>query len=150
MTEDLKADSERWEAEPRATALRGQILEDPNGIVRFDFVTHESQIYFGFKEPAPIAQTRNPGASSTATSQHDSNGMNESQEHSYGKPFADYQPSYSHSTRGAAEAPGYLGMGELDSTSHTSSEDMILNFGDGPPIVAQGSDDGEYHYFPYL
>ena len=61
MIADLKADSERWEAERRVTAQRGQpsngtLLRDSNGIVRksntpvVDYrasTTHQSRQYYG-------------------------------------------------------------------------------------------------------
>jgi hypothetical protein len=147
----LKADSEKWEAERRASEYHFSDREFRRSYADMDY--HNSATYWTrHGKYVPTAHTAYSGAASAATSQevYDSNGMNESQEHSYGEPVADYQSSYSHSTRGTAEAPRYLGVGELDSTSHASSEDMILNFGDGSPIVVQGSPDGEYHYFPYL
>lgn len=71
MIADLKADSERWEAERRATASRGQPSDgipfrDSDGVVRKsntpilkyrDSTTHQSRQYYG---PTPEAASAAP------------------------------------------------------------------------------------------
>jgi hypothetical protein len=83
MIADLKADSERWEQERRATALRGQtsnsisfrdsdgiILESNTPIVEYRAsTTHQTRQYYGPTEAAPGAQIGYPAAASAATSQ---------------------------------------------------------------------------------
>lgn len=74
MIADLKADSERWDAERRQTASRGQPsngipLRDSNGIVRKSnthvveyraSTTHQSRQYYGPTEAAPGATVGYP------------------------------------------------------------------------------------------
>jgi len=60
MIADLKADSDRWEAERRATASRGQ----PSNVGYRDSTTHQSRQYYGPTEQVPGA---NPGYSSAPT-----------------------------------------------------------------------------------
>jgi hypothetical protein len=83
MIADLKADSERWEAERRETASRGQpangiSFRDSDGIVRKSntpiveyraSTTHQSRQYYGLPEAAAGATMGNAAATSAATQQ---------------------------------------------------------------------------------
>jgi hypothetical protein len=108
MIADLKADSERWDAERRATASRGQpsngIFRDSDGIVRKSntpiveyraSTTHQSRQYYGPTEATPGAQMGYQAAAPAATSSqvYDSNAGGYQQQ-SYAQPSAQYaQPS---------------------------------------------------------
>ena len=106
MIADLKADSERWEQERRATASRGQpsngiSFRDSDGIVRKSntpiveyraSTTHQSRQYYGPTEAAPGAQIGYPAAASAATSQgvYDSSAQAGYPTQSYAQPSAGY------------------------------------------------------------
>lgn len=90
MIADLKADSDRWDAERRATASRGQ----PSNVGYRDSTTHQSRQYYGPTEQVPGA---NPGYSSAPTpavqGAYDSGPQYQQQ--SYGQPAGGYaQPVY--------------------------------------------------------
>ncbi|EKD14325.1 transcription factor RfeG [Drepanopeziza brunnea f. sp. 'multigermtubi' MB_m1] len=109
MIADLKADSDRWEAERRATALRGQppngiSARDSDGAARKsnapivgyrDSTTHQSRQYYGPSEQVPGP---NPGYSTASTP--GAQGVYESgpqyQQQQYGQPASGgyAQPSY--------------------------------------------------------
>ena len=108
MIADLKADSERWEAERRATASRGQpsngiSFRDSDGIVRKSntpiveyraSTTHQSRQYYGptseTAQPAPLGYQQ---PSSTSTGQvYDSSAQGGyPQQSSYAQPSSGYQ-----------------------------------------------------------
>jgi hypothetical protein len=91
MIADLKADSERWEAERRAATDPGQLYLDRlfrRSSPIFEYrgsATYQSRRCYERRESAPIAQTGYPGAASAAISQ----GVYET--HSYGEPSVSYQ-----------------------------------------------------------
>jgi hypothetical protein len=84
MIADLKADSERWDAERRQTASRGQpsngtsLLRDSNGVVRKSntpvveyraSTTHQSRQYYGPTEAAPGATVGYPAPAGAGAQQ---------------------------------------------------------------------------------
>jgi hypothetical protein len=102
MIADLKADSERWDAERRATASGGRpsngtSLRDANGNVRKSntpvveyraSTTHQSRQYYGPTEATQAVQQAYPPASSAGVQQgvYDSNQYQQQQ--SYAQPAA--------------------------------------------------------------
>jgi hypothetical protein len=129
MIADLKADSERWEAERRATASRGQPtngipFRDSDCIVRKSnttiveyraSTTHQSRQYYGPTEAAPGAQMSYQAAAATATQPqvYDSSAAGYPQQ-SYAQPSAQYaQPS-----------TGYAGQ---ESNYYVAGADMAVD-----------------------
>jgi len=111
MIADLKADSERWEAERRATASRGQ----PSNVEYRASTTHQSRQYYGPTEAAPGAQMGyQASASTTAQPQvYDSSAAGYPQQ-SYAQPSAQYaQPS-----------TGYAGQ---ESNYYVAGADMAVD-----------------------
>lgn len=105
MIADLKADSERWEAERRQTASRGQ----PQNVEYRSSTTHQSRQYYGPTEAAPPVQGAYP-----ATSSVQQQGVYDNQYQSstaYGQPATAYGSTaqgYASSTQGYGAAPqGY-------------------------------------------
>ena len=112
MIADLKADSERWEQERRATQSRGQpsngiSFRDSDGIVRKSntpiveyraSTTHQSRQYYGptseTAQPAPLGYQQ-PSSTSTSTGQvYDSSAQGGyPQQSSYAQPPSAYQQS---------------------------------------------------------
>jgi hypothetical protein len=106
MIADLKADSERWEAERRATASRGQpsngiSLRDSDGIVRKSntpiveyraSTTHQSRQYYGPTEAAPAAMQQYAATAATGNQQgvYDNGGTQYQQQSSYAQPATGY------------------------------------------------------------
>jgi hypothetical protein len=106
MIADLKADSERWEAERRATASRGQpsngiSSRDSDGIVRKSntpiveyraSTTHQSRQYYGPTEAAPAAMQQYAATAATGTQQgvYDNGGTQYQQQSSYAQPATGY------------------------------------------------------------
>jgi hypothetical protein len=105
MIADLKADSERWEQERRATASRGQpsngiSFRGSDGIVRKSntpiveyraSTTHQSRQYYGPTEAATGAPTGYPPATSTGTQQvYDSSAQTGYPQQSYPQPATGY------------------------------------------------------------
>jgi len=107
MIADLKADSERWEAERRATASRGQpsngiSFRDSDGIVRKSntpiveyraSTTHQSRQYYGpTSEAASAAPLGYQQPASTPTGQvYDSSAQGTYAQPSYAQPSSGYQ-----------------------------------------------------------
>jgi hypothetical protein len=106
MIADLKADSERWEAERRATASRGQpsngiSSRDSDGIVRKSntpiveyraSTTHQSRQYYGPTEAAPAAMQQYAATAATGNQQgvYDNGGTQYQQQSSYAQPATGY------------------------------------------------------------
>jgi len=105
MIADLKADSERWEAERRATASRGQpsngiSFRDSDGNVRKSntpiveyraSTTHQSRQYYGPTEAAPGGgQIGYPSAASAQTAQVYDSSQGVYQQQSYAQPQSGY------------------------------------------------------------
>lgn len=105
MIADLKADSERWEQERRATASRGQPsngipFRDSDGIVRKSntniveyraSTTHQSRQYYGPTEAAPGAAPGYPTSAATGTQQvYDSSAQSAYPQQSYAQPSTGY------------------------------------------------------------
>jgi hypothetical protein len=108
MIADLKADSERWEAERRATASRGQpsngiSFRDSDGIVRKSntpiveyraSTTHQSRQYYGptseTAQPAPLGYQQ-PASTSTGQVYDSSAQGSYPQQSSYAQPSSGYQ-----------------------------------------------------------
>jgi hypothetical protein len=109
MIADLKADSERWEAERRATSSRGQpsngiSFRDSDGIVRKSntpiveyraSTTHQSRQYYGpTSEAASAAPLGYQQSASTSTGQvYDSSAQGGYAQPSYAQPSSAYQPT---------------------------------------------------------
>jgi hypothetical protein len=106
MISDLKADSERWDQERRATAQRGQpsngiSFRDSDGIVRKsntpivgyrDSTTHQSRQYYGPTSENPPAALGYPQSSSQATGQvYDTSGQTSYPQQGYSQPSSGYQ-----------------------------------------------------------
>jgi len=92
MIADLKADSERWEAERRATASRGQ----PSNVEYRASTTHQSRQYYGPTETAPVSTGSYPASAVSGSSQ----GV-------YGDSSAQYQQSYPQAASGYAQPQTY-------------------------------------------
>jgi len=108
MIADLKADSERWEAERRQTAGRGQPsngipLRDSDGMVRKSntpiveyraSTTHQSRQYYGPTEAAPGIPSQGYATPATPSSGSSNQGVydqgNYASSSSYGQPVAGY------------------------------------------------------------
>jgi hypothetical protein len=94
MIADLKADSERWEQERRATQSRGQ----PSNVEYRASTTHQSRQYYGptseTAQPAPLGYQQ-PSSTSTSTGQvYDSSAQGGyPQQSSYAQPPSAYQQS---------------------------------------------------------
>jgi hypothetical protein len=88
MIADLKADSERWEAERRATASRGQ----PSNVEYRASTTHQSRQYYGPTEAAPAAMQQYAATAATGTQQgvYDNGGTQYQQQSSYAQPATGY------------------------------------------------------------
>ncbi|KAK2624857.1 hypothetical protein QTJ16_006050 [Diplocarpon rosae] len=110
MIADLKADSDRWEAERRATASRGQpssngiSAPNPDGTARQsnapivgyrDSTTHQSRQYYGPTEQVPASNPGYPAAAIPGEQGVYASGP-QYQQQSYGQPAAGgyAQPSY--------------------------------------------------------
>jgi hypothetical protein len=106
MIADLKADSERWEAERRATASRGQpsngiSFRDSDGIVRKSntpiveyraSTTHQSRQYYGPTSEAASAAPLAYQQTSTSTGQvYDSSAQGSYAQPNYAQPSSGYQ-----------------------------------------------------------
>jgi hypothetical protein len=129
MIADLKADSERWEAERRATASRGQpsngiSLRDSDGIVRKSntpiveyraSTTHQSRQYYGPTEAAPAAMQQYAATAATGTPQgvYDNGGTQYQQQSSYAQPAAGY----------AAQPQGYA----VQDNYYVAGADMAID-----------------------
>lgn len=110
MIADLKADSERWEAERRQTASRGQLSNgissrESKGLGRNSntpiveyraSTTHQSRQYYGPTEAAPGAVPGYPAAPATSVQQQ---GVYDSS--------SQYQTGYAQPTTGYAPTQGY-------------------------------------------
>jgi hypothetical protein len=119
MIADLKADSERWDAERRQTASRGQPsngipLRDSNGIVRKSntpvveyraSTTHQSRQYYGPTEAAPGATVGYP-SSATAGGQQGVYDSGSQYQQAYNPPVQAYAP-----TQGYASQDNYYVAG---------------------------------------
>jgi hypothetical protein len=123
MIADLKADSERWEAERRQTASRGQpsngiSSRDSNGMVRKSntpvveyrsSTTHQSRQYYGPTEAAPGvapgygAQGYQAPASSVQPGVYDSGYQTQA--------YAQPQPAYNGASQGYATQDNYYVAG---------------------------------------
>jgi hypothetical protein len=88
MIADLKADSERWEQERRATASRGQ----PSNVEYRASTTHQSRQYYGPTEAAPGAAPGYPAANPAAAQPgvYDSSSQAGYQQQGYAQPAAGY------------------------------------------------------------
>jgi hypothetical protein len=90
MIADLKADSERWEAERRATASRGQ----PSNVEYRASTTHQSRQYYGptseTAQPAPLGYQQ-PASTSTGQVYDSSAQGSYPQQSSYAQPSSGYQ-----------------------------------------------------------
>jgi hypothetical protein len=108
MIADLKADSERWEAERRATASRGQpsngiSFRDSDGIVRKSntpiveyraSTTHQSRQYYGPTSEAASAAPLAYQPTSTSTGQvYDSSAQGSYAQSNYAQASSQYQPA---------------------------------------------------------
>lgn len=103
MIADLKADSERWEAERRQTASRGQpangiSLRDSDGIVRKsnttivgyrDSATHQTRQYYGPTEAGQPSGYPTPSSMGTPASSVYDNGP-QYQQQTYAQPASGY------------------------------------------------------------
>ncbi|KAE8454473.1 hypothetical protein EG329_000096 [Mollisiaceae sp. DMI_Dod_QoI] len=137
MIADLKADSERWEAERRQTASRGQpangiSLRDSNGIVRKsntaivgyrDSATHQTRQYYGPTE-AGMPSAGYPSSSSTGTpsgSVYD-NGS--------------YQPqqTYAQPAQGYAQPQGYA----VQDNYYVAGADLVADQRSRVPVTSAG------------
>ena len=102
MIADLKADSERWDAERRQTASRGQpsngtLLRDSNGVRKSNTpvveyrasTTHQSRQYYGPTEAAPGQTVGYPSPATAGTQQgvYDSGSQ---YQQAYGQPAQAY------------------------------------------------------------
>jgi len=110
MIADLKADSERWEAERRATASRGQpsngiSMRNSDGSVRKSNVpiveyrastTHQSRQYYGPTETAPVS-----------TGSYAASAVSGSSQGVYGDSSTQYQQSYPQAPSGYAQPQTY-------------------------------------------
>ena len=106
MIADLKADSERWEQERRATALRGQpshgiSFRDSDGIIRKSntpiveyraSLTRQARQYYGPTEAAPGVQIGYPAPALAAISQgvYDTSAQSGYSEPGYAQPSVGY------------------------------------------------------------
>jgi len=85
---DLKADSERWEAERRATASRGQ----PSNVEYRASTTHQSRQYYGPTSEAASAAPLAYQQTSTSTGQvYDSSAQGSYAQPNYAQPSSGYQ-----------------------------------------------------------
>ncbi|KAE9365301.1 hypothetical protein N431DRAFT_98608 [Stipitochalara longipes BDJ] len=116
MIADLKADSERWEAERRATASRGQpsngiSFRDSDGIVRKSntpiveyraSTTHQSRQYYGpTSETAAAVSSSYPSASTPSGQVYDNSVQGGYAQPNYAQPSSGYQqqtPAYVQNT----------------------------------------------------
>ncbi|KAL2062351.1 hypothetical protein VTL71DRAFT_6617 [Oculimacula yallundae] len=119
MIADLKADSDRWDAERRATASRGQ----PINVGYRDSTTHQSRQYYGPTEQVP------GGASSYASTPTSApQGVYDSgpqyQQQSYGQPAG-----------GGYAQPGYA---IPDNNYYTAGADLVADPRSRVPIVQPG------------
>lgn len=90
MIADLKADSERWEAERRATASRGQ----PSNVEYRASTTHQSRQYYGPTSEAASAAPLAYQPTSTSTGQvYDSSAQGSYAQSNYAQPSSQYQPA---------------------------------------------------------
>lgn len=88
MIADLKADSERWEAERRATASRGQ----PSNVEYRASTTHQSRQYYGPTSEAASAAPLAYQQTSTSTGQvYDSSAQGSYAQPNYAQPSSGYQ-----------------------------------------------------------
>jgi hypothetical protein len=105
MIADLKADSERWEAERRQTASRGQ----PSNVEYRSSTTHQSRQYYGPTEAAPGvapgygAQGYQAPASSVQPGVYDSGYQTQA--------YAQPQPAYNGASQGYAAQDNYYVAG---------------------------------------
>ncbi|OWP03086.1 hypothetical protein B2J93_6403 [Marssonina coronariae] len=118
MIADLKADSDRWEAERRATASRGQ----PSNVGYRDSTTHQSRQYYGPTEQVPAS---NPGYPSAAIP--GPQGVYDSgpqyQQQSYGQPAS-----------GGFAQPGYA----VQDNYYVAGADLVADQRSRVPVVQPG------------
>jgi len=112
MIADLKADSDRWEAERRATASRGQ----PSNVEYRASTTHQSRQYYGPTEATPGPPMGHSGAATPAT-----------QSQVYDSSAGGYpQQSYAQPSSGGYAQPsaGYAGQ---ESNYYFAGADMAVD-----------------------
>jgi len=106
MIADLKADSDRWEAERRQTASRGQ----PLNVGYRDSTTHQSRQYYGPTEQVPVP---NPAYSAPPTTQ--------------GQGVYDNGPQYAQQSYGQPAPGGYAQPGYLqDNNYYVAGADLAV------------------------
>lgn len=90
MIADLKADSERWEAERRQTAGRGQ----PSNVEYRASTTHQSRQYYGPTEAAPAIASQGYATPATPSSGSSNQGVYDQGSYApssnYGQPLSGY------------------------------------------------------------
>ena len=141
MIADLKADSERWEAERRATASRGQpsngiSFRDSDGIVRKSntpiveyraSTTHQSRQYYGPTSEAASAVSSGyqQPASSSSGQVYDSSVQGGYAQPNYAQPSSGYQqqtPAYVQDTPNYYVAGGNMIVDPRDSTARMGAQ----------------------------
>lgn len=131
MIADLKADSERWDAERRQTSSRGQpqngiSSRDSNGLVRNSntpvveyraSTTHQSRQYYGPTETGPSVQPAYPTAATSAPAQ----GVYDSPQYQSSTTYAS-QPSQGYGS--AAQGYGAVPQGYGATAQGYASQDQ--------------------------
>jgi hypothetical protein len=123
MIADLKADSERWEAERRATASRGQ----PSNVEYRASTTHQSRQYYGptAEAASAVSSGYQQPASSSSGQVYDSSNQGGYGQPNYAQPSSGYQqqtPAYVQDTPNYYVAGGNMIVDPRDSTARMGAQ----------------------------
>jgi hypothetical protein len=160
MIADLKADSERWEAERRATASRGQpsngiSLRDSDGIVRKSntpiveyraSTTHQSRQYYGPTEAAPAAMQGYQATPATPQQGVYDNGTQYQQQSSYAQPVSGYPQTPGYAV--PQDNNYYIAGGEFSVDQRSRAQIPVTQAGQAPRSNVQYSSAPTYQQDP--